>query len=316
MSFNFRTVTFEQLKTIDGVGDSTAAAIIRLRDMLEGKIATLEDLLIIVLEANKGPTKKALQNKLIFEKIPPQTQSQDARKTPPKTMEEIITPGSTTDKNQQLQDQAMKVIEQRNQRHHDPEHELRMKHRQMENVHKTFEENAIKSSSVLTLACVIDQELGTKQHNTKLPVGIPKSLNYSGSESENFEHFWRRALEFIRMHSIGSIEYQQHYLSYMLTGAAMQFYNRLCVRETPDGLHDLTKKMEARFGDKFIYEHAFNQFIKMKQGEDEEVRSFMDRIQMMGEKANPGQSSKNIERQIIAIFSQGIRDSYISQQLI
>ena len=54
----------------------------------------------------------------------------------------------------------------------------------------------------------------------------------------------------------------------------------------------------------------------MKQGEEEEVRSFMDRIQMMGEKANPGQSSKNIERQIIAIFSQGIRDSYISQQLI
>ena len=119
MSFNFRTVTFEQLKTIDGVGDSTAAAIIRLRDMLKGTIATLEDLLIIVPEANKGPTKKALQNKLIFEKTPPQTESQDARKTHPKTMEEIIIPGSTTDKNQQLQDQAMKMIDQRNQRHHD-----------------------------------------------------------------------------------------------------------------------------------------------------------------------------------------------------
>ena len=310
MSFNFKTVTLEQLKTIDGVGDATAAAITGLRDALKGNDITLEAMLVIIPEANKGPTKKALQKQLTFEKTPPQ--SQDARKTQPKIMEEITPVTGPIDQTQQLQ-----MIDQRNQRRQDPEHDMRMRQRQMDTLHdKVVKGNVNESYSVLTLACMIDQQLGSKQPNTKLPVGIPKSLSYSGSESEDWEHFWRRALEFIQRHSIGGIDYQQHFLSYMLTGAAMQFYNRLCFRETPDGLHFLTRKMEARFGNKLIYENAFNQFIKMKQGEEEEVRSFMDRIQMMGEKANPGQSSKNIERQIIAIFSQGIRDSYISQQLI
>ena len=70
----------------------------------------------------------------------------------------------------------------------------------------------------------------------------------------------------------------------MLTGTAMQLYNRLCFRDAPDGLYYITKKMEARFGDKFIFENAFNQFIKMKQGEDEEVN---------GQNTNDGRKSES-----------------------
>ena len=101
-------------------------------------------------------------------------------------------------------------------------------------------------------------KLGKNGKGQTLPTGIPKSLTYNGTESEDWNLFWGRALEFIRMHSIGTIKYQQYYISYMLTGAALQFFNRLCFSDCYSDTIDLyllTSRMEVRFGNQLNIEN-------------------------------------------------------------
>ena len=123
--------------------------------------------------------------------------------------------------------------------------------------HRDLIEGHTKGNSrmdLLKMCLELDRNLGEKIPGQTLPTGIPKSLTYNGTESEDWNLFWRRALEFIKMHSIGGIEDQQYYISYMLTGAAFKFFNRFCFSDTLD-LYRLTSRMEVRFGNQLNIEN-------------------------------------------------------------
>ncbi|KAH3797518.1 hypothetical protein DPMN_151099 [Dreissena polymorpha] len=161
-------------------------------------------------------------------------------------------------------------------------------------------------------ATIVQRAVAPGQHKSKLQ-SLPKALIYDGRGS------WQAFMTKFEKYA-GIFEWEDRekrdYLCLCLTDKASEYYALVMDREVELGYHEVVDKLERRFGYRDLPETARVTFCSARQGEEESVDDWADRVLTLAGKAYRDLPEAYMLQESILRFCMGAREKEAGEQVI
>ena len=147
-------------------------------------------------------------------------------------------------------------------------------------------------------------------------IHVPKNISYDGSG--DWYQFEQSCENFVKFHNMNDVQ-KAYYLSCLLKGKALEFYQRLQVKNKGKPTltyHQVISLLRERFKDTTPLQAAIINFNAAKQNDGESATDFLERLQLLADKAYPDMSMAALDATLACHFGKGLLDPGARQHVL